>query len=152
MVECHRVVHAVSEERDIGSVQSLHADDPRLRRRADSREDRRLADRDPECLVVHRIDLRARQRDNAPESEIATHLYCNLPAVSRDHLDRDPEPIEACKRRGGVSLGLIDEHQEPHEPEMLLVRVTRDPQLRCEPRGHRNDPGAGVVKRGGVLP
>ena len=124
VVQRDRVVHAVAHEGDVGAALALHADDARLRLRADPGEDRRRSrSPTPSSSSVIASTWAPVERAEHVQPEVGAHLGRDLRAVARDDLHEDAEAIEAGQRLGRVGLRPVDEHEEAHELEVLLVGV-----------------------------
>ena len=130
-VERDRVVDAVAEERDVAVRGPVRADEAGLLFGAHPGEDRRVYD--PRHGAHRRRAPRCRcQSCVAPtsEAEVAADLLGDDGVVAGDDLHRDAEPGEAFERRGGVELGLVQEHEVTDEGEVVLVGRRQRSRLR----------------------
>ena len=115
-----------------------NADDARLVLGADPGEDRRRRDRVGERLVVECVDVCAGECLGVVQSEVLTDLEGDRRVVARDDLDGDAQCVKSRERRCGVRLRWIEEHQQPIEPQVVLVRRRGRARAGGLAAGHRD--------------
>ena len=141
MVQGHRVVHPVSEERHVFSSATSHLYDPRLLIGADPSEYRRRQDRRFELVVVERPDLGAAEHTRAVDPDIGTHLRRHQAVVPCDDLHLYAELFELGDRGAGVGLRAVGECQEPDQCQPVLVFGAECLHTLGRAGGHGHDPG-----------
>jgi hypothetical protein len=112
VVQRHRVVDAVAEERDVLAGAAGNLDDPRLLIGADPGEYGRRLDRGRELIVIDGLKLTAADHAGAVDPDLRAYLGCHQAVVARYDLDLHAEAPELGDGRTGVCLRPVGEGQE----------------------------------------
>ena len=143
-VERDRVVHAITEKRDVTVRGAVRADESGLLLGTDAGEDRGLDDSGAECVVVECGDICSGHRGADVEAEVTTDLLGDDGIVARDDLDGDAEVGESLEGCGGIEFGLVQEDEIADQGEVVLVgrtcRVGAGRGAGCD--GHNPPPGS----------
>ncbi len=141
MVQGHRVVHAITEKRNVFSSATGHLYDPRLLIGADPSEYRRRQDRRFELVVVEPPDLGAAKHACAVDPDVGAHFRRHQAVIPCDDLHLYPQLFELDDRGAGVGLRAVGEGQESDQFEPLLVFGAERLHSLGRAGGHGHHPG-----------
>ena len=96
-----------------------------------------------ELGVVEGVEVGAGERAARVEAEGAADRLGDEGVVAGDDLDGDAELGESCDRVGGGWLGLVEEHEEPGEGQVVLVVDGERGQLGSDAAGDGDHTVAG---------
>ena len=121
VVEGERVVDAVAEERHRRPRNALGPHDAGLLLGTDPGEDRGLVDRVGEFGVVEPVEVGAGERPARADPERVAHRLGDERVVAGDDLDGDAQLGQPGDGVGSRGLGLVEEHQEPGQAQVVPV-------------------------------